>query len=53
MKEILFALKLVTATPVISAEQPAADYCDDQASWQQWQQLLANNPQDEGMLSSH
>ena len=51
MKEILLALKLVTAAPVISAEQPAADYCDDQASWLQWQQLLADNSQDNGIAS--
>ena len=51
MKEILLALILATAAPVISAEQPAADYCSDLASWQQWQQLLADDPQDDGIAS--
>ena len=50
MKQILLALILAIAMPSIAAEQPA-DYCDDQASWQQWQQLLADNPQDNGITS--
>ena len=50
MKQILIALLLATATPSIAAEPPT-DYCDDQASWQQWQQLLADNPQDNGITS--
>ena len=50
MKSILLALILAIAMPSIAAEQPA-DYCDYQASWQQWQQLLADNPQDNGITS--
>ena len=50
MKRILLALLLATAAPTIAAEPPA-DYCDDQASWQQWQQLLADNPQDDSIAS--
>ena len=38
------------ATHTIAAEQPV-DYCDDQATWQQWQQLLAGNPQDSGIAA--
>ena len=47
MKQTLLALFLATSltTPTIAAEQ-SPDYCDDQASWQQWQQLLADNQQD-------
>ena len=50
MKQILLALLLATAmaTPTIATEQPP-DYCDE--SWQQWQQLLADSPQDNGITS--
>jgi len=48
MKQIFLALILATATPTIAAEQPL-DYCDE--SWQQWQQLFADNPQDDSIAS--
>ena len=50
MKKALIALILATGTYTMAAEQPE-DYCDDQASWQQWQQLLADNPQDNSVAS--
>lgn len=50
MKQILLAFILATVSPTIAAEPPA-DYCDDQASWLQWQQFLAANPQDDSIAS--
>lgn len=48
MKQSLLSLTLATATHTIAAEP--ADYCSDLSSWQEWQQLLADNPTDD---SSH
>jgi len=50
VKQGFLALFLSIATPIIAAEQPA-DYCDDQASWLQWQQLLTDSPQDDSIAS--
>jgi len=38
------------ATTFIAVE-PSADYCDDQALWDQWQQLFADNPTDDSIVS--
>ena len=48
MKQIILALILATATHTLAAEQPA-DYCDE--SWQQWQQIFADNPQDDSIAA--
>ena len=45
---IFFVLLLTIATPAIAAEQPP-DYCDE--SWQQWQQIFVDNPQDDSIAS--
>ncbi len=50
MKKILLSLLLAMATTSIAAE-PSADYCDDQALWDQLQQLLADNPTDDSIVS--
>jgi len=50
LKQIILVLILAAAVPTIAAEQPA-DSCKDKASWQKWQQLLADNPQDDSVAS--
>lgn len=45
---ILFYLSLPSLSN--AADKPD-HYCDDQASWQQWEKLLSDNPGDDGIAS--
>ena len=54
MKIILNLILCVLAMPYValaSTPNQPDHYCDDKASWQQWEQLLANNPSDDAIMS--
>ena len=47
----LFSLLILLVTSHSSESKDPAHYCDDEASWLQWQRLLADNPDDDGIVS--
>lgn len=52
MRRIILILILTLATASLSiAVEPPDDYCDDQASWQQWERIRAENPKDDWVAS--
>ncbi len=52
MRRIVLVLILSLATVSLSiAADPPDDYCDDQASWQQWERIRAENPKDDWVAS--
>ena len=47
---ILFIL-LIPSIVCASGISQQDNYCDDQASWQQWEELLTDNPMDTGITT--
>ena len=53
MKVLFFLLLLcLLSIPCIAtAADPSDNYCDNEASWQQWNRLLTDNPSNDGIAS--
>ena len=51
MKYIATLILLLLLTPALIQASEQDHYCDDQASWQQWEKLLTDNPTDDGIAS--
>ena len=38
---------------IVSAQEPQASYCHDQASWQQWKDILHRNPGNDAIHTAY
>ncbi len=48
---LIFCILLIPSIVYASGTSSQDNYCDDQASWQQWEELLTDNPTDTGITT--
>jgi hypothetical protein len=48
---VFFPLCLLSKPSLSKATDKPDNYCNDPASWQQWEKLLSENPADDGIIS--